>query len=162
MEVLPLIFSLISNGPPPLIATVRPPVITADPESMLDVRGGSTITLSVAAEGLRLAFSWQRTDGEPISLSSRVEGESTSQLTIRGARREDSGGYRCEVSNAAGTVRSRVATIIVSKYAHASKEAKTPLLVVKMFPKSFVYANMELKLLLWSILIQIFQESAGF
>ncbi len=97
------------------VAAVNPPVIVVEPESMSDVRTRSTVTLSVDAEGLRLSFSWQRTGGRSLADDPRIEGTDTSSLRIRGAEVADSGSYVCEVSNAAGTVRSREAIISVSK-----------------------------------------------
>ena len=97
-------------------AVVNPPVIMIEPESMLDVRSGSNVTLSVEAVGLHLLFSWQRNDGKSLTSDPRVSGASTNRLTIQGVVVEDSGEYVCEVSNAAGTVRSKRAIISVSKY----------------------------------------------
>ena len=93
-----------------------PPVIIVHPESIFNISDKSMITLSLDAEGLRLSFSWQRTDGRPLTGTPRIEGASTSLLRIRDVEEGDAGGYVCEVSNAAGTVRSREATITVSKW----------------------------------------------
>ena len=93
------------------------PVIVVEPEDMVEVRIGSTLTLSVEATGIGLAYLWLRTSGTAVSLVDhpRVDGARTSQMRIREVESADSGGYACEVSNSAGTVRSREATVVVSK-----------------------------------------------
>ena len=78
--------------------------------------GGSTITLTVQADGRNLIFFWLRTDGESLTSSLRIEGARTSRLTIRNVEEGDTGSYICEVSNSAGSVRSTEALVTVSKW----------------------------------------------
>ena len=96
-------------------SVVTPPVILDDPASMMDVIAGSLVTLTVEARGIHLAYSWERSDRESLIANPRVEGVNTSQLQISDVDEDDAAGYVCEVTNAAGTARSREAIVFVSK-----------------------------------------------
>lgn len=82
------------------------PVITVHPVSQW-VKRGSSFTLQVTATGSGpLSYQW-RQNGRPI------RGATASTLTIRKARWHDAGIYTVEVSNRAGTVRSKPAVVRV-------------------------------------------------
>jgi hypothetical protein len=87
----------------PLLAR---PVITVQPLSQW-VKRGSTFTLQVTATGTGpLSYQWRK-DGRPI------RGATASSLIIKKARWHDSGIYTVDVSNRAGTVRSKPALVRV-------------------------------------------------
>lgn len=98
-----------------ILRAVTLPVIVVQPVNVLDVESGSFVALSVEAMGISLTYSWQRMDGVPLTGNPRIEGVSTSRMTIREVQVGDSGVYLCEVSNTVGTIRSREVTISVSK-----------------------------------------------
>ena len=89
-------------------------MIVVDPVSVLNVIVGTTIMLSVEADGFNLTYLWQHTDGRSLD-NPRIEGTRSNRLRINEAEEEDAGGYVCEVTNAAGSVRSMVAVINISK-----------------------------------------------
>ena len=90
-------------------------MITTEPESIIEVAIGVSFTITVEAVGLQLAYLWQRTDGVPLVDNPRVSGARTDSLVVSGAELSDSGSYVCVVSNSAGAVHSREASVIISK-----------------------------------------------
>jgi hypothetical protein len=90
----------------------RPPIITQQPVSQ-SITFGTTVNFSVQAQSaIPMSFRWQRNqldlgDGGPYS------GISTSALTVTGANRAESGGYRCLVTNDYGTSISSEAALTV-------------------------------------------------
>lgn len=84
----------------------RAPAIAVQPLS-LAVAFGTTVTLSVGAEGtLPMSFQWQR-DGEDIVGATQVA------LVLESVDALDAGSYRVSITNAAGTVWSAVAVLTV-------------------------------------------------
>src|SRR5262249_58203208 len=72
-----------------------------------DIFAGQTVALTVVAFGPQpLSYQWLK-DGQPVSEATNAT------LTILNAPLTASGGYAVEVSNAAGSVTSRVATVTV-------------------------------------------------
>jgi len=83
-----------------------PPVITAQPQDSTVV-AGTTITLSVTAQGsLPMTYCWQR-DGVDLP------GATDSCLTFPNAQPADSGHYQAWISNAVGSICSRIAALSV-------------------------------------------------
>jgi len=84
------------------------PLITAPPQSLGVVAGG-TVTLSVTASGAPpLAYQWRR-DGVPIP------GATASSLTLAGVKAADQGAYSVTVSNALGAVTSSAAMLTLGE-----------------------------------------------
>ena len=88
----------------------------AEPRDALGVEPGSNVTFSVDATGLRLRFLWQRVDETLLTDHTKYVGVATNMLTILSIRPEDAGLYVCVVSNAAGSVRSQGAILMLSKF----------------------------------------------
>ncbi len=88
------------------LTVVVPPVITVEPAD-LAVVSGTTATFTMTATGSEpLAYRWQR---EGVALSA----PSQNSLVLSGVSPANSGGYRVVVTNFAGAVTSRVATLSV-------------------------------------------------
>lgn len=90
----------------PSAPVVTPPAITAQPASLVAIPGSPT-TLAIAAEGSGpLNFQWAK-DGSPIP------GATASVLHLASVTGSDAGSYTVAVSNAAGSLTSSAATLIV-------------------------------------------------
>ena len=81
------------------------PSISTQPQSTT-VSLGSTITLSVDAEGGELTYQWEK-NGTPIANATGAK------LVIANASAADAGTYRCAVTSACGSVTSAGATVNV-------------------------------------------------
>lgn len=85
-------------------APAQPPIITLEPGD-LTTTPGSDAPFTVSVSGTApMAFAWFRA-GSPIP------GETGATLTVRNVQTADARTYEVEVTNAAGTVRSRAATL---------------------------------------------------
>ena len=82
------------------------PVITSQPTSQT-VTAGSHASFQVSATGDGLSYQWNR-DGSPIT------GATSAAYTIAAAQASDAGSYTVTVCNAAGSVTSAAATLIVT------------------------------------------------
>ena len=85
------------------LRVMTPPVITVQPQDQVGDVGG-TNTFSVSATGLQLSYQWQRNGVD-------VPGATTSTLTLNDLEAIQAGNYTAVVSNPAGSVTSRVATL---------------------------------------------------
>ena len=95
------------------LCVAEPPQVTAHPVDQTDVAPGSDVTFSVTATGTKpLSYQWQK-DGVNLSDGGRISGATTATLTITGVTESDEGGYRCVVTNSAGTATSNTATLTV-------------------------------------------------
>ncbi|MBU3742316.1 MAG: T9SS type A sorting domain-containing protein [Candidatus Kapabacteria bacterium] len=81
------------------------PNISTQPQSTT-VSLGSTITLSVEADGGELTYQWEK-NGTPVANAT------SSKLVIASATAADAGTYRCAVTSACGSVTSASATVNV-------------------------------------------------
>ena len=89
------------------IGETQPPVLVSEPTN-ITVRAGEQAAFYVTATGQEpLSYQWWFND------SVLLEGATGPALIINPARPEDAGAYRVVVSNAAGAVTSRVATLTV-------------------------------------------------
>jgi hypothetical protein len=87
-------------------AGIVPPVITSQPEDSV-VAAGANVTLSVAAAGSTpVGYHWQRNGVD-------LPGATNTFLTFVNVQPTDSGSYQAWVSNAAGTICSRPATLSI-------------------------------------------------
>ncbi|GAA1726390.1 HtaA domain-containing protein [Aeromicrobium alkaliterrae] len=86
------------------------PVITTQPKS-ITVAQGADATLTVAAEGGQLGYTWQKQFG---SFWFPIADATAPALTLDAATPEDAGSFRAVVSNAAGQATSQVATVAVA------------------------------------------------
>jgi len=85
---------------------IAPPLITTQPQDQV-VMAGASVTLSVAASSsLPIAYRWQR-NGMNLS------GATNASLIFLDAQPNDSGSFQVWVSNAAGSICSRAATLSV-------------------------------------------------
>lgn len=85
------------------------------PEDQLDTEEGSTVMFSVTVQGLRLSFYWMFGNGSQLTMDDKYSGQNTSILTIYSVSHHDSAQYRCQISNAAGTVTSDSAHLTIRK-----------------------------------------------
>ena len=94
---------------PTSVGAQTPPAITSQPVNQT-VDGGQSATLSVTAGGTEpLSYQWLK-DGKVLT------GATSSAYTIPSAGSQDVGFYRVRVGNAAGSVISRAALLMVSHY----------------------------------------------
>jgi hypothetical protein len=80
-----------------------PPVITSQPRDVI-ARGGESVRFAVEAKGESLQYQWFK---DAVSMN----GHRDPSLLIPNAEPKDSGGYRVVVSNAGGSITSRVASL---------------------------------------------------
>ena len=99
----------------PHILSVDPPTITVEPQNLTNSMPGSSVTFTIAATGQFLSYSWQVNE-EPLITDARHSGADSAALSITAVRESDEGSYRCNVSNAAGSVLSNNAYLTVSKF----------------------------------------------
>ena len=91
------------------------PQVTAHPVDQTNVAPGSDVTFSVTATGTKpLSYQWQK-DGVNLSDGGSISGATTATLTITGVMESDEGGFRCVVTNIAGTNISDTATLALGK-----------------------------------------------
>ena len=80
-----------------------------------DVVPGSEVSFSVTATGTApLSYQWQK-DGVNLTDGGSITGATTATLTITGVMESDEGGYRCVVTNIAGTDTSDSALLTVGE-----------------------------------------------
>lgn len=91
---------------------IKVPVITSQPQDVT-VKDGETATFTVVATGTDLTYQWERDTGKGFEKWGGIYGKSASFTT--GVLSEECNGfkYRCIVSNSAGSVTSRSATLTV-------------------------------------------------
>ena len=97
------------------ILSVDPPTITVEPLNLTNSIPGNGVTFTIAATGQFLSYSWQLNE-EPLTIDPRHSGADSAELSITAVRESDEGSYRCNVSNAAGSVVSNNAYLTVSKF----------------------------------------------
>lgn len=92
---------------------IKAPVITSQPQDVT-VKDGETATFTVVADGKDLTYQWQRDKGRGEGFKD-YEGQNRASC-ITGNVGESCNGfqYRCIVSNSAGSVTSRSATLTVA------------------------------------------------
>jgi len=95
-----------TSSPAVLTVALAPPVLTTEP-TPLTVTEGDPATFVVAASGSLLSYQWQR-DGVD------VPGATASSYAFTSAYADDGSSYRCIVSNAAGSVTSTNAGLVVN------------------------------------------------
>ena len=93
----------------------QPPQVTDHPEGKSNIVPGTDVSFSVTATGTApLSYQWQK-DGVDLTDGNRITGATTATLTITGVMESDEGGYRCVVTNIAGTVTSDTAMLTVGE-----------------------------------------------
>jgi Leucine-rich repeat (LRR) protein len=103
--------SLTSSPPAQLIVNV-PPSITAQPQSLV-VLVGSNVTFTVGASGTTpLSYQW-RANGSNLVEGLNYVGTTTPTLTIPNAQQSNSAAYSVLVTNAAASVLSSAANLLV-------------------------------------------------
>ena len=116
-----------------LFTADEPPEVTDHPKSLKDAVPDKTATFTIRATGTEpLHYQWQwklkMGDGNGGWQLCDVEifpGANSSTLTIPSVHKSNEGGYRCTVSNYAGSETSESATLTVGELdtlAHARKE----------------------------------------
>jgi hypothetical protein len=89
--------------------SITPPYITSHPKSQTVISGRS-VTFYVSATGDNLEYQWQTAQsGAWVNIS----GKTSNSITVNAITADNGRQYRCQVSNAAGTVYSNAATLTV-------------------------------------------------
>ena len=89
--------------------------MTVHPVDQTDIVPGSNVLFSVTATGTApLSYQWQK-DGVDLTDGGSIIGASTSSLAIVDVMESDEGGYRCVVSNVAGTDTSNTSLLTVGE-----------------------------------------------
>ncbi|MFO1499894.1 MAG: immunoglobulin domain-containing protein [Verrucomicrobiota bacterium] len=97
----------ILTSQPAVLGVIIPPTITVQPQS-LSLAEGARATISVAATGSEpISYQWSL-NGQPVA------GAIEPSLVVSDAQPSDAGDYTVSVSNAAGSVTSRVAVLTVN------------------------------------------------
>ena len=91
---------------------IKAPVITSQPEDVT-VKAGETATFTVEATGTDLTYQWERDTGKGFEIWGGKNGKMASFTTGVLSKGCDGYQYRCIVSNDAGFVTSRSATLTV-------------------------------------------------
>ena len=101
--------------------------MTVHPVDQTDVVLGSNVLFSVTATGTApLSYQWQK-DGVDLTDGGSIIGASTSSLAIVDLMESDEGGYRCVVSNVAGTDTSNTAVLTVGELSMINMATKVSL-----------------------------------
>ena len=98
---------------PTCVLAVAPPGITQQPSDRIVFPGGSTSFAIVATGSEPLSYQWQKNNGN-ITNDTHYAGCTTPTLTINGAITNDTGDYRCVVTNAYGGTNSDTVTLTVT------------------------------------------------
>ena len=90
--------------------------MTVHPVGQTNILLGSDVYFSVTATGIvPLSYQWQKDGVDLTDGGSSITGATTATLTITDVMESDEGGYRCEVTNTAGTDTSNTAMLTVGK-----------------------------------------------
>ena len=80
-----------------------PPVITSQPQSLLNQIPGNSVQFSVVATGESLTYQWQM-DGVALTDGAKYTGATTNMLTVANIQfPADEGSFNVIVSNGAGS-----------------------------------------------------------
>lgn len=93
-----------------LFEVFGPPVIAAQPQSVIALMGGSATFSVTVNRSLDLSYQWFK-DGDPIA------GASGPSLTINNVQASDTGSYSVVISNGAGSVTSNAASLSIAAVA---------------------------------------------
>ena len=97
-----------------LLTVVAPPSITTQPPATVSIVQGAALNLKVAAGGtLPLAYQWNA-NGVNLADSVNNSGSASNNLVINPASTNNSGSYSVVITNAYGTVTSRVSAVTVA------------------------------------------------
>ena len=89
--------------------------MTVHPVDQTDIAPGTNVLFSVIATGTApLSYQWQK-DGVDLTDGGSIIGASTSSVAIVDVMESDEGGYRCVVSNVAGTDASNTSVLTVGE-----------------------------------------------
>ena len=95
--------------------TVISPVITSQPSSS-SVASGGMVTFTVTVPGDGVTYQWFGPNGEALSdIPGKVSGTTTATLQISDVQPGDVGNYRVRVSNAGGSVNSRLVRLSIGE-----------------------------------------------
>ncbi|MDB6108682.1 MAG: hypothetical protein JWR69_432, partial [Pedosphaera sp.] len=94
------------------LTVIDPPVITSQPLGRTN-NAGTTATFTVAATGTAPSYQWFKNGTNSLSDTGNVSGSTSNVLTLAGVFGADRGEYTVVVSNAAGTLTSSNATLVV-------------------------------------------------
>ena len=112
-----------------LLFSAKPPTVTSQPKSQMDILPGKTVTFSVQATGTELNYQWQRKQfgkkGEKdewlnLSREGSTFQEMGTELKLIRVEACNAGYYRCVVSNSAGRTMSLCALLTVGKCGYCS------------------------------------------
>ena len=89
--------------------------MTVHPVDQTDIAPGTNVLFSVIATGTAPpSYQWQK-DGVDLTDGGSIIGASTSSVAIVDVMKSDEGGYRCVVSNVAGTDASNTSVLTVGE-----------------------------------------------
>ena len=96
--------------------------MTVHPVDQTDIVPGTNVLFSVTATGTApLSYQWQK-DGVDLTDGGSIIGASTSSVAIVNIMESDEGGYRCVVSNVAGTDTSNTSLLIVGELTSVARK----------------------------------------
>jgi hypothetical protein len=95
------------------LTVLIPPAITLQPQGATNIAGGSAVFNAAATGSAPLSYQW-RLNGTNLANGVRISGATTANLTVSPLQFSDAGAYTLAVSNAAGSVTSGVAPLIVT------------------------------------------------
>ena len=104
-------------------SAVSSPTVLVQPKDCHISEGGTAIMRVTAGGSGPLGFQWGK-DGNSLTDNGNVSGATTAQLTITGVKESDAGTYSVIVTNEAGLIKSREATMTVMQ------DLVTPTLVI--------------------------------
>ncbi len=92
---------------PATLTVLVPPAITAQPQSLTNLAGGTAVFTVTATGTAPLGYQWFFNGNNPLA------GQTAATLQIIGTHATNAGGYSVSVQNAAGAVTSVVASLVV-------------------------------------------------
>jgi len=98
--------------------TVDRPAITTDPTTQQNIIPGTSIMLTVQANGSELTYQWQR-NGMNLTDGAKYSGSTTASLRVVAVMRENERNFTCVVTNAVDSITSNAAEMTLRKCVHA-------------------------------------------
>ena len=96
-----------------VLTVLQGPAITTQPATPVSLVQGEALSLKVAASGAGLSYYWLA-NGNYLADGGFISGSGTSNLVISPAAAGNSGSYSVIVSNAVGSVTSKVSTVTIA------------------------------------------------
>jgi subtilisin-like proprotein convertase family protein len=97
---------------PVVLSVILPPAIVSQPLGQTN-NATTTANFAVVANGGNLVYHWLKDETNRLSDGGRISGATTPGLSVSGLTPADAGAYSVTVSNAAGTITSSAAVLVV-------------------------------------------------